>query len=96
MYGWDSDISFHLKTSTPSGFSTRKHSANPVRRSSRQSGPSFPYFADSQLLGPARNRCGGELLSQEVAPKVAFTRIRSLLAVFLPVEECAISEQVEV
>jgi hypothetical protein len=33
-------VSFHLKTSTPSGSRTRKHSANPRRRSSRQSSPS--------------------------------------------------------
>lgn len=47
-------VSFHLNTSTPSGARTRQHSANPWRRSSRQSVPSFPYLAASQLRGPAR------------------------------------------
>lgn len=35
--------SFHLKTSAPFGFNTRKHSANPRRSSSRQSPCSVPY-----------------------------------------------------
>ncbi len=52
-------VSFHLKINTPSGDKTRKHSAKPRRRSSRQSGPSLPYLAASQLFGPARSRCGG-------------------------------------
>lgn len=52
-------VSFHLKISVPLSASTRKHSANPARKSSRHSGPSFPYLAASQLFGPARTRCGG-------------------------------------
>lgn len=38
-------VSFHLKISTPSVASTRKHSENPARKSSRQLSLSFPYFA---------------------------------------------------
>jgi hypothetical protein len=52
-------VSFHLKTSTPSVAKTRKHSARPWRRSSRQLSESFPYFAAIQLFSPARTRCGG-------------------------------------
>ena len=38
-------FSAHLKMSVPSGFSTRKHSANPSRSISRQSSPSHPYLS---------------------------------------------------
>lgn len=55
--------SFHLKTSTPSNFRTRKHSANPLRNSSRQLLLSVPYFKATQPFEPLRIKCGGSKLT---------------------------------
>ena len=52
-------ISAHLKTKTPSAANTRKHSASPLRKSSRQLSRRMPYFFPIQLSGPAFLRWGG-------------------------------------
>lgn len=51
--------SHHLKIKTPSGRSTRKHSENPRRSSSRQSPFSVPYFRPTHPVAPLRSKCGG-------------------------------------
>ena len=71
--------SHHLNTSVPPSLSTRKHSENPLARSSRQLSSSLPYLMAMQLLLPALSRCGGSNTTNPNEPSWYGMAVKSML-----------------